>query len=278
MRHHRVVAWLLWGLTALAVSPVPVRAFSNVAVGDTVENASLVGLDGKRHELLSRAARANVFVFFRPHQDHSADTLQELAGLEKELSGKPVHWAAVVSDSWTRDEVKEAVAQAGVAMPVLVDAGDALYGRLGVRLHPVIGIVDGKGKLVAYEPFREINYRDRVRARILWVLGELTEADVAKVDDPPRSVTHTDEGVAIRYVNFARQLHRIHLDDKALAELDKSVATFPTAAAHALRGEILAGRGDCPGAVAAFEAALKIDPAERSAREGMKTCGRSRQP
>jgi tetratricopeptide (TPR) repeat protein len=278
LHRNRLAAWLLGGLLAGAVWPTRASAFANVAVGEVVQNVTLETIDGRRHDLLSRKAKANVFVFFRPQQEHSLDTLQAMARCEKELAAKPVHWVAVVSDSWTRDEVKEVVAQSGIAMPVLVDAGDALYGRLGVRLHPVIGIVDAKGKLAAYEPFREINYCDRVRARILWVLGEMTDADVAKVDEPERAVTRTDAGVAMRHVNFARHLHRIEKDDKALAEIDRSLAVFPTAAAYVLRGQILAGRGDCAGALAAYDAAVKIDPKEPSALEGTKACGRGSQP
>jgi hypothetical protein len=38
--------------------------------------------------------------------------------------------------------VKALVKQVGLRMPVLWDQADALYGKLGVRLHPVIGITD----------------------------------------------------------------------------------------------------------------------------------------
>jgi hypothetical protein len=59
---------------------------------------------------------------------------------QKELAGKPVHWCAVVSDRVPQAEVEAEVQTTGFQMPVLIDRGDALYGKLGVILHPVIGI------------------------------------------------------------------------------------------------------------------------------------------
>jgi tetratricopeptide (TPR) repeat protein len=166
------------------------------------------------------------------------------------------------------------VKEAGVRMPVLVDQGDALYGALGIRLHPVVVIVDGKRTLAAFEPFRQINYCERVKVRIRFLLGEVGEAEIARVDEPERATTRTDEGVAKRHLNFARMLHRIKQEEKALEEVEKGLAVASTAAALALKGEILAAMGRCPDALLAFDAALKIEPANSVALDGRKGCGR----
>jgi peroxiredoxin len=242
-----------------------------VQVGDQVEDVELRTIDGGKAHLLQKGATANVFVFFRPEQDHSADTLKDMARCEKEFEKRPVRWVGVVSDSWPTETVQALVKEAGIQMPVLVDAGDALYGKLGIRMHPVIGIVDRSGKLAAFEPFRQINYCERIRVRIRLQLGEATAADVAKVDDPaPTPLPHSDQGVSRRHVNFARRLHELKQDDQALAEVQKALGLAPSAAAWALRGEILAGRGACPEAAQAFDAALKIEPANAVALEGKK--------
>ncbi len=261
-------------LAACAAWPLLGRAFSNVQPGETVENVSLPTLDGKRHDLLARGARANVMVFFRPHQERSDEALRWLAALEREVAGKPVHFVGVVSDSFPAADVRATVAAAGIRMPVGVDVQDALYGKLGVRLHPVVGILDGAGKLVAYEPYREINYADRVRARVRLLLGEITQAEVDQVDDPAASVTRTDEGVARRRLNYARKLLEMGDADRALEEAQKSLDLSPLAAAHALRGKILAAKGKCAEALPAFEAALKLDARDPVALEGKRGCGR----
>jgi len=273
-RRHRA-AWVVGGLLcALIVWPPVGRAFSNVAVGDAVDSASMRTLDGRRHDLWSKKAQANVFVFFRPKQEHSLDTLKAMVECEKEFAAKPVHWVAVVSDSWPADEVKATVSEARLDMPVLIDEGDALYGKLGVRLHPVVGILDGKGKLSAYEPFREINYCERVRGEIRFALGEITREELKKVENPEKTVMRTDEGVARRHLNFAKQLMRIGDPAKAMEEVRRSLEISPSAPAYGFQAKLLAEQGKCAEALPAAEAALKIDPAEPSALEGKKRCGK----
>jgi peroxiredoxin len=266
----------LVGLAAgTAAGPVLADADRRVQVGDPVEDVELRTIDGRKDHLLQKGIAANVFVFFRPEHERSLDTLKDMASCEKEFAAKPVRWVGVVSDSWDLEQVKAFVKEAGVKMPVLVDAGDALYGKLGIRLHPVIGMVDRKGKLAAFEPFRQINYCARIRVRVQLLLGEVSEAEVAKVDNPESTpLPHSDQGVARRHVNFARMLHQIKQDEKALEELKKSLLVVPTAAAYALQGQILAGQGKCPDAVPAFEAALKLEPGNGVAQEGKKSCGK----
>ncbi len=280
MPERRLVTLAAAGIAGLAgwlVAP-PARAESDradrrVQIGDTVQDVQLDALQGGKDHLLAKGVKANVFVFFRPEQEHSVDTLKDLATCEKEFAAKPVRFVGIVSDSWPADEVKALVKDTGVRMTVLVDRGDALYGALGIRLHPVIGIVDQKGKLTAFEPFREINYCERIKVRIRYLLGEVPEAEIAKVDEPARSpLPHSDEGVARRHVNFARRLHEIGQHEKALEEVQKGLAISPSAAGFALQGQVLAALGRCPDALRAFDAALKIEPANVVATEGKKRC------
>lgn len=252
----------------------PISSDRRVQVGDPVDDVELRTIDGGRARLLAKGVKANVFVFFRPGHERSLDTLKDLAGCEKEFASKPVRFVGVVSDSWPAEEVTAFVRESGASMPVLVDDGDALYGKLGIRLHPVIGIVDAARRLAAFEPFRQINYCERVKVRIRRVLGEATDEDVARTDAPERATTRTDEGVARRHLNFARTLRRIQQDEKALEEVRKSLAIVPTAAAYVLQGELLAAAGKCPDALRSFDAALALEPGNADAREGRKSCGR----
>ena len=246
-----------------------------VQVGETVDDVELRTLDGRKEHLLQKGVSANVFVFFRAEQDRSADTLADMARCEREFEKRSVRWVGVVSDSWPPGIVQAMVKKSGVRMPILIDAGDALYGKLGIRVHPVIGLVDRRGKLAFFEPFRQINYCERIRIRIRALLGDATEADVAKVDNPDASpLPHSDQGVARRHVNFARRLHDIKQDDQALAELQKALALSPSAGAWALRGQILAGQKKCPDALRSFDEALKIEPGNAVALDGKKGCGK----
>lgn len=274
----RLAAWTLGTLLSVAVWPLGsfAFAFANVDVGETVENEELPGLDGGKKPLLQRG-KVGVFVFFRPNQDHSQDTLQRLAEIEKEFASRPVYFAAVVSDSWPAEEVRALVRPLGLRMPVLVDRADALYGKLGVRLHPVIGITDRAWKLTAYQPFAKINYGEVIRAQIRRALGEIGEAELAKVLEPPRATMPGDDVrfVAKRDVNLGKIFLGKQNWEKALESARKGQERDPTfAGAHTLAGQALAGMGKCADAVHEFETALKLDPKETAAADGKKACGK----
>lgn len=275
-RTHALAAAAILSLAALLTTPSAARGEGDrrVQIGDTIDDVELPTLDGRKDRLLARGVKANVFVFFRPEQEHSLETLKELAACEVEFRSKPVRFVGIVSDAFTADEVRAVVKESGVRMPVLVDTADALYGKLGVRLHPLIGIVDARRKLTAWEPFRKINYCERTRVRVRYLLGEVSEAEIARVDQPEESNTRSEDGVARRHLNFARMLHQMGEHQEALAEVQKALLISPSAAAYALQGEILAALGKCPDATRAFEAALRMEPGNAVAQAKKRSsCG-----
>lgn len=271
-----VLSTLLAGAPGARAAPLVVaRAEGDrrAQLGDLVEDVELRTLDGRKERLLAKGARVNVLVFVRTEQKHSADTLKALAAQEAEFAQRAVRWVAIVSDSASADDVRALVAASGIRMPVLLDAGDAVYAALGVRLHPVIAMVDASRKLVAWEPFRQINYAERSRVRVRWALGEVSEAEVAKVDAPEEAPNRsTDEGRARRHVNYARMLLKMGDHAQALAEVRKALEMAPSAVAYALEGEVLAAMGKCPDATRAFDAALKIEPTNATVAQVKRSC------
>jgi len=271
----RLILRALGGALFGGLWPLAGFAFANVEVGQQIENEELPTLDGRREMLLSRKALANVFVFFRPSHDRSLETLKAMATCEKEFAHKPVRWVAVVSDSHARDEVRAVVAEAGIHMPVLVDEGDRLYGKLGVRLHPVVGIADDKGTLLDYVPFHQINYCDMIRVRIRHALHEVDLAAVERVDHPPKALfpNAVPGAVARRRVKLGEMFLDSRQWTKAVEQARIALEKEPMlAAAHALMGRALAGQGKCDEALPAFAQALKLDPRSASAAEGKRGC------
>ncbi|HET7825005.1 MAG TPA: tetratricopeptide repeat protein [Anaeromyxobacter sp.] len=263
---------LLAGVLALsALAPRPDRAFSNVAVGDPVRDRELAAAAGGKAPLLGDA-RASVFVFFRTDSENSAGALDELSFVERDLAAKGARFVAVVSDSDDVERAKAMMRHAGLKMPLLVDARDALYGELGVRLHPVVGVV-AKGRLAAYEHYRKVGFRRIVRGRIEVALGEAREADLEKVLSPSPSRTGDALSPARRWVALGRK--ELARGDAARAEASarKGVGLAPGhAPAHVLLGKALAVQGRCAEARAAFEAALRLAPTDQEASEGLRDC------
>lgn len=272
----RLAASVLGTLLSAAAWPPDSLAFANVDVGDPVESRELPALEGGQATLLQEG-KVGVFVFFRPGHDHSLATLRRLAELEREFAGKPVSFAAVVSDGWPVEQVRAAVRQSGIRMPVLFDRGDALYGKLGVRLHPVIGVTDRRHRLAAYQPFTAIHHREAVRAHVRRALGEIDDAELAAAVAPPRGTLPGEDarGGARRDVNLGRVLLEKRGWEKALAAARKAQERDPSfGAARTLAGQALAGMGRCAEAAAEFEAALALEPGDVAAAEGKRACGR----
>jgi tetratricopeptide (TPR) repeat protein len=267
--HATVPLALAAALCALAPA-VEVRA----EPGTQIDDVELRTLAGGKGRLLSTRARANVFVFFRSNQERSLDTLRQLAACEKELAGKPIHWAAVVSGSESPADVKALVALTGIQMPVLVDEGDVLYDRLGIRLHPMIGIVDARRSLVALVPYRQIGYCELVKARIRALLGELDQAGLEKVTEPERSPLPGADLMkkAMRDVNMARRLLEIGAYPESVEFAQRALLVAPVSQAFTVMGKAYAKQGKCAEATRAFEQALTLDPEDADAAAGKGSC------
>jgi tetratricopeptide (TPR) repeat protein len=239
---------ILWAWSALA--------FANVPLGAVVDNAVLPALTGGQQSFLSDT-NVSVFIFFKPGLEHSNRALVQIAQCQQELADRPVHWCAIVSDRSTKAEVEATVAATGLKMPVLIDTGDALYGRLGVVLHPVIGVTDEQRRLVAYQPFAKVNYHAFMKAQVQHALKEINDAEL---------------DVAHRFFRLAEKQFQMTNYVQALANVGKSLDKNPTADAWSLRGRILLVESNRVDAAAAFTAALKLDPQNAAAQAGLKAC------
>lgn len=217
-------------------------------------------------------AKANIIFYFRPGQDFSVIALKEMVALQKELADRPIHWVGVVSDRADKAAVEAEVKEAGLAMPVLIDGGDVLYGTLGVAQTPVTVLFDQQHRLVAYQPFRKVNYAAVVRARIQYLLKEINDEQLNAVLNPPPNLTDSEQAASSRRLKLATMLFRVKNYEKALENVDVSIKEEPSVAAYALRGDILSAQGKCSDANAAYDQALKLDPQNAGAQQGKQSC------
>jgi tetratricopeptide (TPR) repeat protein len=229
-----------------------------VEPGERVDDAELIGLAGGKEHLVPSGPAVNVLVFAKTNHPHCLETLRELASLEGKQAG--VRWVAILPGDTNPAEARALASTTGVKMKLLLDTGDRIYGSLQVKLHPTIVILDRQGRVAAYEPFREINYGTRVTARIRFLLGEITEAELAEAIDPREREAPAEDKAARSHARYAAQLLQLGQLDLALAEVNKSLAIAPTAEAYSVQGKILARQGKCGDASRAFEVALRLEP------------------
>lgn len=260
------------GLVLLA-GALAAFGFSNFSIGEVLPDASLPGLDGKPRPWLGKT-KTNVFFFFTPGQKNSELAVKEVAALEKELAGKPVTFVGIIAGTVDKAEAKRVIAETGLTAAVLVDDGDALYGKLGTALTPVVGVTDEKRQLLAYLPFTKLQYQDTMRAWIQFGLGELTKEQLDAVLSPPAAIDGGPLQAAGRYLKMAQKQFKSGNTDSALASLKRSFdQSAELAAAHALQGEIFASLGKCAEAAAPCKRALELDPANAQATAALAMCG-----
>ncbi len=263
---------LLAAVTGLAGAPFVAHAHAEV--GTPVPGVELASVSGEKVKLIDPKARVSVLVFVRAGQDRSLEALKAMARCEKALSGRPVRFLGVLPGDTTTDQARALAAAAGVKLPLLFDAKDALYERLLVRGHPVVFLVDARARVAGFEPYRQIDYGEVITARIRFQLGEIDQAAVDQVVEPQRGSMPGDDprDVSNRDVNLGRRQLKIGQYDKAIASANKALGVAPNPGAFALLGDVAAARGDCAAALKQYEQALKLDPHEKHAIEGRKAC------
>lgn len=259
-------------LTLFAALPPPAHA--RAENGTVVSNVSLRTVAGGKESLLSPRARANVLVFFRPNHERSMDALRQVAACQRDLAGKPVSWVGVVSSIEIAADVEAAVASSGVRMPVLLDEGDAVYDALGVRLHPMVAIIDAKSRIVTMEAYRQVDYCDILKTQIRVALGEGTQAQVDAALNPATTELPGSDPMkkAMRDVNMARRLLEIGEYEEAVKFAHRALEVAPVPEAFGVLGAAYARQGKCAEAQRAAGQALKLKPGDALASAARASC------
>ncbi|MFH1019838.1 MAG: hypothetical protein V1782_04375 [Pseudomonadota bacterium] len=255
--------------------PEESKAFSSLTAGkDSLENPSLPTIDGGQASLLDLKKGANVFIFFRSGAEPSRLGLAEIGKCMAELSASPVHWVALVSDRDPVEAVKAMVAESRFSGPVLIDNGNALYGKFGVRLHPTVGITDQKGLLTAYQPYAQINFCAQVKAQVLRTLGKISEEELQRQLNPAATVDpKNDDSKASRNLKMGERFFAAGNYEQALAAAQRSLELAPDLPeAHGLAALSLASQKQCAEAAEHQKQALAGNPQEAKALEAQRLC------
>lgn len=273
MVHRRAITGLAAALLAAAA---PAGAGEEPAAGRLVPDAPLAVAQGGVARPVEPRSALTALVFLRAGQDRSVELLRTLASCRGRLAAEPVRLVGVVPP----DSVAAAPAlaqAAGIDLPLLVDADDALYAAAGVRTHPTVVLVDRARRVVVVEPFHQVDLCDVIVARIQRALGEIGDAEVGRALAPAATRLPGDgepPAVAHRHVALARRLLAARSYPGAHESVRKALALAPSAEAWRVEGEIFAAEGSCPEALRAFDRALALDPADPGAAAGRRGCGR----
>lgn len=244
--------FLLLAALALAIATAPAAnlAFSYVSEGDPLPPMMLEDLKGTEVSYLGEeSALARVFIFLKGGHPRSRDVAREAAELVPEFQGRRVHWAAIVSDrhgtAWA-----DSFAAVLPGMDVLIDRGDALYGKLGVVLSPVVGIGNAEGILHAYLPYRKVHFQAALRTQLRLLLGDIdaSEADALLNPDTTR-IRDTEQAACLRKLKLAGMLATRGKTEKARVQVEAVLERCPELPeAYEALADILREQGDLQGA------------------------------
>lgn len=278
MRKRLFSTILLVGLTLLMPPlswPEESMAFYNLTLGkDVLDNQTLPTIDGGQASLLDPKKGANVFVFFRSGAEPSRLGLIEMEKCAKELAASSIHWVALVSDRDPAEAVKAMIAESRFSGPVLIDTGNALYGKFGVRLHPVVGITDQKGLLTAYQPYTQINFCARIKAQVLRTLGKISEEELQRQLNPATTVNpKNNDSKALRNLKMGERFLAAGNYDQALVAARHSLEMVPDLPeAHGLAALALASQKKCAEALEHQKRALAGNPQDPKTLEAQRLC------
>ncbi|MDD5029983.1 MAG: tetratricopeptide repeat protein [Rhodoferax sp.] len=255
-----------------ALAGMGLAASAHADIGTPVANLEMATLQGSKLPLLAESG-STVLFFFRPRQERSRTALQDLEPCLKEFAGKSLRLVGVVSGSVALPDVSALVQETGFTAPVMIDAGDALYGSLALAMHPVVAVIGPDHKLAAFEPYRTIDFCAVLRSRLHLLLGDISESQMQRTLSPERASEGGQTQLARRYRAMAAMLFNSKNYDKALASVRQSLAHDPNlASAQTLLGQILAAQGHCAQAQAAFQQALALDASLSPASQTASSC------
>jgi tetratricopeptide (TPR) repeat protein len=265
-----VVACLCW-LAALTVGGRTALADQKLAGGDPMPAFSLPRGDGAPGELGLEHLRGRpaVLVFWRPQQDLSLEALRDVEALLEELGEDRLRVLAVDSARSSAQEVQSALAGQNLSYPVVLDPQRALYGQAGVIVSPTTFLLDADGVLRFKVASRPHQYRQVVRARLRYVLGDIDEAQMDREIEPTVLKIDHELAAAWRMYNLGRRLQSEGKADEAVAMFEKAVSQYPSLGeARCALGFTRLASGDLEAAAGHFQTALTYQPDAPLARLG----------
>jgi tetratricopeptide (TPR) repeat protein len=248
----------LWAATAAA----QVRA---VEVGDALAPFTLPDLDGEAFTYSAPRERAAMLVFLAPHQKRSERAVDDLRTLAagSRRDGHPIDLLLVVSGGEGVEHfrsMRDAWGPTATAT-MLVDAGDVLWGRLGVVVTPTTFLIDDKGRIGWIRAGHSYDYAAEARARLGEALG--TAPPPAATDGAPAPAEDL-ELRAGRHLRLGRMLARRGEIEPGIGELRKADTLVPGAATIRLELARLLCRAGHP--EEALEVAASVEPVTPAAR------------
>lgn len=241
----------------------PAQAVRNLKIGDPLPSFFLPRADGTTglypsEQLIGQPA---AIIFWRPDHRFSMDALRDLETAAKEIGLHKFKVLVVDAKLSTVPDVRKALANEAVAFPVVLDPQRALYEKVGLIVCPTTLLFDEKGILRFVVASHARQFRQVVKARLRFLLGEIDEQTMNEQIKPANHHIKPDLAAAWRMYNLGVQLQAEGKHGEAASMFERTINQYPPLAeAHCALGFLKFSAGQMNEAGELFETALKHNP------------------
>jgi peroxiredoxin/predicted negative regulator of RcsB-dependent stress response len=204
------------------------EALRGLKVGDPAPNFDLRAIDGQEITLQDLKGKVGILAFWRREQKNSQEALRDLEKIYQELKDKEIMVLAINGDRAKDQEIKEVGVSYGLSYLLAGDEERNVYKDFGIIVLPSTIIIGPEGKLEYFTPIHPNNFFDRVRGGIRVLLGEITP-DQLEAELYPKKLPERTEArkKAIKHLNLGRVILKSGSQERAIAEIEKSIQADP---------------------------------------------------
>lgn len=257
---------LLTALIGAALDRPAVAMPRNARPGDPVPQISLTDLDGKVAKTAEWRGRPGVLIFVAAGQSSSERALRALQAARDTIAADNIGMLALTADAVQVPYFRELGHRAGLRIPVALDPGRDVYGRIGVIVLPTTLFYDKSGKLAFVISGYDLSYQNTAEAHLKLLAGRISADEHAQRLVTTRPGRDDQHDRADRLCRSAEFMRRRGLTTQAAAELEKAIEADPSYAPARLQlADLRALTGDLAGAEALVADVRKSDPRNRQA-------------
>lgn len=251
--------------------PNPACAVRNLKVGDPLPSFFLPRADGTVGLYPSEQliGQPTAIVFWRPNHELSLGALRDLEAVAHEVGLSKFKILAVDAKLSTMQTVQTALVNEKISFPIVLDPQRTLYEKVGLIVCPTTLLFDAKGTLRFVVASHARQFRQVIKARLRFLLGEIDEETMNEQIKPTIHRIEPNLAAAWRLYNLGVRLQTEGKMDEAASIFEKTIAQYPLLAeAHCALGFLKFLSGDLNSAAELFQTALKHNPSLPQAQLG----------
>ena len=239
----------------------------NIKVGDPIGTLELSDLDGKAIDAAKWIGSPSVWIFVSAEQVSSETALKDLQTVLDSLVGSNIKAVALTSDAARVPYFRQLRTRGRIRIPIVLDVGRTIYGRIGVIVLPTTLIIDKDGKVYHILSGHNLAYKKELSAHLSFLAGRINVAELKRRLTTTQPARDPARERAERLCRSAEIMIRRGLPGGAAADLRRAIEADPNyLPAYVRLAELETAKDDYAAAEKLIDAVRKIEPSNRHAK------------